>query len=600
MGRLEGRTVEWATEHGLWLTLGAAALARFVHWMSVSMSDPLYAQTLPGSDMETYWMWAKTIAAVDWLGQSRGQPFYFSPLYPYFLAVFMRVFGESYGLIHAVQALVGVLPPVLLYLACRQLFGKGPALATGLMAAFCAPLLFYEQMLLTEGILVAVHAAILWTIVRGQEAPRWRWLWAFGAGVLSGLACWGRGNFLLVIGLIAMTWLIVPRLLANRPRPAGEGTIPSKSGPVPASSRKRVQAFGIGCAILYLVGAALPLAATLWRNHRVSGRWVLVTANGPINLYIGNASDSVGIVRYSESFKKLEAQYGSEAAVPWARELRRDVAAHPGAFARLLLKKTWMFWNSYDVPDNVNYYLGKRHSALVRFSPVTWLFLAPLSLLGVWETRRLWRRQVFLYVYALGFSCSIIVVFISGRFRLPVMLPMLIWAGVAVVSLADEAWRRNWSRLGIRALLLVAGVVLLWPNWSPATRYHTLKGESGARLIRDNDYNRLAIAYMKLGRGKEARRLLEEGIRQYPYVFELVDPLATIYIRDREPDKAVRVLESYLHLLPSNRRAKYRLAEALSLCGENRRARAALQELLLVDPDNRQALDLLTYLQGKP
>jgi hypothetical protein len=305
--------------------------------------------------MNTYWQWAKGIAAGDWLSaKTRPQAFYYGPLYAYFLAILIRFFGENFHVVHGTQALVGLVAPALLWSLGRRLFGKGPALATGLLAAVCAPFLFYEQTLLMEGLLIAIHAAILWAFVRGQEsAGHQRRLWALVAGALSGVACWGRGNFLLAMPALAAVWLFLPAVLA----PTGESDRETET-PLSPPVRTPPHPFraGAGCSAAYLFGVALLLAVTLWRNHHVSGQWVVTTSNGPVLLYIGNASDARGFFYYPKSFEALEDRYGSQAAVPWLHELLRDVAAHPAAFARLMLRKVWMFWNSYDYADNVSYY----------------------------------------------------------------------------------------------------------------------------------------------------------------------------------------------------------------------------------------------------
>jgi len=589
---------EWAIENGLWVTLTAAVLARLLHWVSIWAYDPLYGQPLAKCDMDTYWQWAKGIAAGDWLGEkSQSGPFYYGPLYAYFLAVLFRAFGESFHVVHGMQALVGVLSPLLLWSICRRLFGKGPALATGLMAAVCAPFLFYEQTLLMEGLLIAVHAGILWCLVRGQEAIGGRrWPWALGGGALCGLACWGRSNFLLVMPALAATWLILPARVAPMFQSESELTTPSSPLSKPPRSHLRAGALS---AAAYVLGVALLLGVTLWRNHHVSGQWVITTGNGPILLYLGNASDSRGIFHYPPSFKGLEERYGGQSAVPWVRELLRDLAAQPFAFVRLMLKKTWMFWNSYDYADNISYYLGKRYSPLLQWNPVTWAILVPLGALGIWETRRLWRRQVVLYVYAAMFAFSIIVVFIVGRYRLEELLPILVWAGPAVSMLARYAWERRWGSIAVRAAALAGGIALLWPTWSPAVAYNTPRKMRGIHLVRPNDYNRLALAHLEIKQRRQARELLEEAVALYPYLDALVFPLATIHIEDGRPQKAVVVLQDYVRTRGAERNGLLRLANALSLCGRKADAIGIVQSVLKNDPGDAEAAAMLLRIQNR-
>ena len=584
-------------ERGLWITLLAAVLTRLIHWINIHAFDPLYAQTQPMSDMRTYWVWAKAIAAGDWLSENaQNGPFYYGPLYAYFLACLFRVFGESYSVVHGLQALIGLLAPLVLWTISRRLFGKGPALATGLLAAFCAPILFYEQTLLTEGLLIAVHAAILVCLVRGQESVGRAWLWALGGGVLSGVACWGRGNFFLVIPAITATWTIAP-VVFTRTLPLESPSGEPQSLRLPTAQQKPLWAVGTVCAAAYLLGVALSLSVTLWRNHHVADRWVLTTANGPILLYMGNSSDSIGLFQSPSSRHDLEKQYGSQGAVPWGRELLRDMAAHPGAFVRLLLKKTWMFWNSYDAADNVSYYACKRYSALMRWSPVSWLTLAPMALLGIWQTRRLWRRQIFLYVYTVGFALSIIAVFIVGRYRLEALFPMLVWAGPAAADLSRQAWERRWRRLVVPVLALAVGVAILWPTRSPAAIYNAAKGQKDIPLVRRNDYDRLAVAHLELGQRRQATELLEEAVAFYPWFNPLVRRLAIIHIQERKFEQAVAVLEKYIQLAGPDGETNLLLADALASGGRTADAIALLQDLLRNNPQDAQAQTLLSQIQ---
>jgi len=590
--------LEWLVEHGLWVTVAAAALARLIYWMHIYASNPLYAHTLPKCDMDTYWQWGRKIAAGDWLSrQSQPGPFYYGPLYPYFLAAIFRLFGESFHAVHGIQALVGLLPPALLWAIGRQLFGKGPALATGLLAALCAPFLFYEQTLLMEGLLIAIHATILWCLVRGQEASGQRaWRWALGAGMLSGLACWGRGNFTVVIPVLAAAWLVVPVLIV----PGAPSASKAASSKAPSQRPKSLWRSGAFCAAAYTLGAALLLAVTLWRNHYVSGGWVLTTNNGPTLLYVGNASDSRGIYFFPPSFQALEDQYKRQGAVPWGREVLRDVAAHPAAFVRLLVKKTWMFWNSYDYADNISYYLCKRFSPLLQWSPSTWLTIVPLAVLGIWETRRSWRRQMFLYVYAAAFALSIIAVFIVGRYRLEELLPLLVWAGAALAVLARRAWEKQWKNVGARAAVVAGGIALLWPAWSPAVAYNTPSQMKGIHLVRPNDYNQIALAWLEVKQREPARKLLEEAVVQYPYLEGIAFPLSALYIEDGNPQRAVAILQGYVRIRGTEKYGLLRLANALSLCGRKAEAISAVQNVMRNHPGDAEAAAILSLIQSRP
>jgi len=623
--------------HGLWITLAAALLTHLIHWLLVRANDPLYAQTMKGLDMNTYWTWAQKIVGGDlWSKEfTYGQPFYYGPLYPYYLSVIFKIFGESYDAVHGLQALWGLIPPLLVFGTTRRLFGPGAALAAGLFTAFCAPIFFYEQLLLMEGLLVLIHAGVLWSLVRGQTGGRRAWVWAAAAGALSAVACWGRGNFLLAIPLLGAAWVVAPFLLKWTPiekkdkeekskeqtgkdekETGGEERKDAESGKKEERTQNDIQVEGAGlrrwrqkraflCAAAYLVGASLFLAMPLARNIAVSGKAVITTSNGPILLYIGNAHDSLGVFSYTESYEALVKQYGDQAKVPWKEELLRDIVAHPGAFLGHALEKTWMFWNSYDVADNISYTLNQQFSWLFRWSPVYWGTLVPLALVGIWHTRRTWRMQLFLYVYAVGFALSIIAVFVVGRYRLEEVLPMLVWSGAAVAALVRWGWERQWNWLAIHLVLVAAGVGILWPTLSPAARLNTPPDlppalDTGVQLIRPNDYNTTAIAYVRQDRNAEAIALLRDAVRAYPWYDVVVTRLASLYMQSGRPDQGATLLDNFARTMGARPDIVLQLAQAEILAGQEEKARAHLESILQVDPTNADARALLATLKKRP
>ncbi|MCX7045880.1 MAG: glycosyltransferase family 39 protein [Candidatus Sumerlaeota bacterium] len=680
---------------GGWAVVAAALAARAAHWAFVRAYDPLYAQTFEGFDTRHYIEWAQKIAAGDWLSRAAtdGQPFFYGPLYPYFLGIVFRFFGESFDAVHILQALIGILPPYFVWLTGKRLFGPQAALAAGLLAALCAPIIFYEQTLLSEGLILAVNAALIWAFARGceirdsgfgirdsgsgergagfgrreagggrkgseigsqaitnQQPPASpivihqssfvnRLGWAIAAGILSGLACWGKGNFLLLLPLMAWVWTFTtsrkssqntlgtnieeqpqtpnrhplppesritkhePRSLAPNPPPQTPAT------PRPPNSELETRNSKLGtrnsellqCAGAYILAATLMLSLTLWRNYHVSGKPVLLTSNGALNLFLGNVSDTLGVTYYTASYHALIKQYGDVQSVPWLRELRRDVAAHPGAFAALSLKKSWMFLNSYETPDNANYYANKRYSPILRWNPISWLTLAPLAAIGIWRTRATWRRQRFLYIYSAGFAVSIIMVLISGRYRLPLMLPMALWGGAALVGMIEDARARRINELTAAGAVMAAGILLLWPAWSPAVTDNARRGKTSERpLIRDIDYFSQGQAHLRLGQKEPARAWFNESVEHFPLYTPPYSYLALFDIQDGKPQNAVKILERYA-TCAGQAAAPDMLLQLAEAYLRNRRpdlAQSLLRRVVMIYPDNSQARRMLEALEN--
>ena len=76
-----------------------------------------FFQTL-GLDAKFYDQWARDLVR----GEGPSGAFFMSPLYPYFLALIYRLFGRDLALVRLIQAGIGSLSAVLVYLLARDVF----------------------------------------------------------------------------------------------------------------------------------------------------------------------------------------------------------------------------------------------------------------------------------------------------------------------------------------------------------------------------------------------------------------------------------------------------------------------------------------------
>jgi tetratricopeptide (TPR) repeat protein len=134
--------------------------------------------------------------------------------------------------------------------------------------------------------------------------------------------------------------------------------------------------------------------------------------------------------------------------------------AEPMGFPAVLWNKTEAFFNAYEVPNNVNFYLHRSHLLSLKLGFVSMWFLAPAALMGL--LLGIPRRRALLVPYLLFFALagSVIALYILGRFRLQALPLMALFAGLAV----DWAWRA-WSARRKSALVAAAvpfGLLVLW------------------------------------------------------------------------------------------------------------------------------------------
>lgn len=215
-----------------------------------------------GDDWLTYETQARDIALngiwmTDGAALGHGAPFYFQPLYPYFVAACHMVFGDGLFGVYFAQRLLLAATVWFLWRITAALFDD----AVGVAGLVVATVIVYEKVgpwsgfLLSEVLFIPLVCA--WTYLLVRIALRHQGS-AIAAGVVGGLATLTRST--LVLG-----W---PAVLAAL---------------VFALKRRR-------WATLVPVVAAMLAVASLAtvRNWVVARAFVPIASSGPVNLYIGN------------------------------------------------------------------------------------------------------------------------------------------------------------------------------------------------------------------------------------------------------------------------------------------------------------------------
>ena len=410
-----------------------------------------------------YYDWAKEIAAFDFIGKGA---FVQSPLYAYLLGVLMMIVGTGVGRILTVQALVGTGTVLLTYALGRRVLGHVHGLIAGILIALYGPFLFYEGMVMKTFLAPFLTLLLLLLLdVAGERAsaegpaPGRRVLWMFAAsGVVYGLTSLDRDNFILLAPVLAALALWLGGGLDKR---------------------------GARAAAAFTLGTVLTILPVTLRNWAVSHEFVLLTTGGGEVFFIGNNADANGLY-LPPPFVRPDPKYEHADFVARATEISghpmtamqsswfwfgqgmQFIKEQPFAWMRLLGRKLQHFWNSYELPDNIDYEIMLRFSWLLdhltlAFPPPGWptlLFpsgpswatvrlhlvsmfgtVAPLGLAGIVLTRRRWRRLAPLYVVLFGYMGTVLLFFNFGRFRVPVV-PILAVLGAETVLAIGRLARR--------------------------------------------------------------------------------------------------------------------------------------------------------------
>jgi hypothetical protein len=489
-GRLEpGRRATW------WVAAAVFALAlavRLAYIFEIRDLPTLHELVM---DAQRYDQLARDILDHGWRPR---EAFYQAPLYPYLLAAVYAASGRSLTAMRLAQALVGALTAALTALAGGRLWRRqavAAAAIAGALAALYAPAVFYTPLLLKTVPALFLESAALVLLLppsgRGLSPAR-----ALAAGAALGGAALLQESLLLLAPAAAL-YVTIAGTDATEEVETEEAERPRH---VPLRRRQRA-----GRALALLAGAALALAPAALLNYAASGEVLLTSSQGGMNFYIGNARGATGTYaalssgsqvpeRQRADAQRLAAELASRergrAVAPgeldpaevsrlfW-RETWREIAADPGAWLRLLLRKVRLFWNAYELPDAEGFRVYRRESLLLRCDPVVFGMVAPLAavgLLALCRGCRHRRRRALLPALLAGAACAAVVAFfVFGRYRLaaiPFLLPL---AAAGVLELIAVSTRARAASFGAAArpaldlaLLAAAGLAVNLPCFSAA------------------------------------------------------------------------------------------------------------------------------------
>jgi hypothetical protein len=226
-----------------------------------------------------------------------GEPFFQQPLYPYFLAACHWIFGDDLFGVCFVQRLFVIATVVAIWRTAVLLFDEAAGLAvlvTAVVVVFekFAP---WSNILLTEVLFVPLVCLWMYTLVRFAAAPSRAG--AVAAGMVGGLATLVRSSLLL-------GWAgVVPALAVSM-----------------GWHRRR-----LGWLALFVMTMILVTSTATIRNWVVAHRFVLVSSEGAVVLFVGNSPPPLTIAADRKArYERLGLDPRVQAVVEYARQQPRE------------------------------------------------------------------------------------------------------------------------------------------------------------------------------------------------------------------------------------------------------------------------------------
>jgi len=545
----------------LWIVLGIFFLALCVRYFYLYESSANPTFEAPISDSQTYHSLASELVE----GQGMTREFFWQPLfYPIFLAVVYYFSDLSIFCVKNVQVILGCFTCVLTYFLAKKIFGRRSGILAAVIVSLYGPLIFFESELLAAGWASFWSVALILLFLKARDTKGL--LVCFLLGVCGALGIITRPTFLVFFtaGCLWLVFIFYRASMSNQ------------------SFVLRPVTILAGFALI-----AVPVAAQCYHLTKHFG---ILPSSGGLNLYIGNNPNTAETIMIRPGadwgeLTRLPGKYGM-GKNRWERqrfffqEVREYMLSQPLDFGKGLVRKTLQFFSSREMPRNVNIYLFRRWSSLLSF--LMWKvggfgfpfgLLLPMAIAGLFFRWRQIPVPVILFIFL--YTASIILVFISARYRVPMVPVMCCLAAGGIGTIAKMIRLRQSERLAVATGLIFA-IVLLSAFASPFPEekvnyeaelhyglgyFASQSGEfdraaghykTAVQLNPDFDaaYNNLGLSLARTGKLEEAISCLERALEIRPEYIKAHGNIATALLRQGNPSAAIEHLKRALKLAP--------------------------------------------------
>ncbi len=431
------------------------------------------------------------------------------PLYPYLIAITYTLAGPRVFWVFAWQMVLGTASNVLIYLIARRFFGPLVGLIAGLMALLCGPLLYYEIKLVRETTIIFAGLALVYLTAVTMEkagpartpptapapdnhAGRRAWPWWMVTGAAFGLSLLLKSHFILLLASVILAMIIRYR-------------------------RAPAQIFRHGGTMA--IGLVVSLAPLICRNISLGVSPLTTSSNSGITFITSNNPDCDGTSFFANP--QMTAILMDRTRGEFLPSVFATLGTHKdvASYVRLLWKKFRATWNWYEIPNNASLYYYRLHSSVLRWLPVTFYIISPLSLVGLFLASRTLGKSWPLYLLILTNLSVTLLFFAISRYRAPLEAAVIPLAAYAVVRISRWLYEKDWPR----ALASIAAVFLLgcWTSskvltdsspirvYDYYTAYQCYYAPKAAQATAQGDWNK-------------ASAFLLEAVRQEPETIKLL------------------------------------------------------------------------------
>ncbi|MCX8082079.1 MAG: glycosyltransferase family 39 protein [bacterium] len=489
----------------LYIILLAGLILRFIYlylFKDTAYFNPLL---MDGYDQKTFILWAKQILKHPWY--VNGAPFYMAPLYAYFLAAYHLLSSGNLIIISLIQLIMDVLLCFLLYYIGKTLYNEWAGIIAAFLVAFYRTSIVYASAILSDGLICFLYILFIFLIYYSLQKPSLtKWIFT---GMVLGLAALSKPTI-----AIFLPFLLIGLYL-----------YPAKNF-LPLKIKAKWQPLYIFSLILFI--SALVIIPVTIRNYYVSGKFVPICTNGPINWKIGNSADSLGLFHYPKG------------------ELLSPLSI---AFWKLFFIKMGLFFTSYEWPQNLNVYIMEKIIPVLKIAFVKFGFIVPFGFTGLIILFRNWKKNFIFITFTISNVLWVVLFFITDRYRLPAVSCFSISAGCLIVWCIEKLKEKKLLQPVI--ICLIAGIFAFFFNTKPGPLIPDVSWKGFANLsIKNIQYD------IQQNNIYSAHKKALQYYKLLPYDFRASFLLANTFLIRGDKDTAVYLLKQTLELNPDFTPAK--------------------------------------------
>jgi tetratricopeptide (TPR) repeat protein len=515
-----------------------ALLVRLI-FLAENLGNPFF--NYRGIDAHQYHLMAVGFQEGTWPGK---EVFCWPPLYPLFLGLLYKTIGQNVTILKILQATLGSVSCVLVYFIARAIFsGRFVPIAAAIICGLCGTLVYFDGQLLSGNLDVLLELLIIFSLLFASR--RRRIIWWVLTGIFIGLSAINRGVILLFVPIILFWMYMVSRyhwgLESKSEGPAFWKTAIALLLPVGfiilpvvlhnvrydrAAVDKRPQPLGLK---QFVSTGFVPIASNLGINFYLGNHWELREVNN-INhpehfIYFHRVNDEPAV-------KGIESAFGQSRYL--VRQSLKHIFERPGDFIKLMGLKLLHLVNGAEIPRNANLYALRQYSVIL--STLLWKrviafpsgLIIPFGLVGIFLSRRLWRKHFLLLGCLAIQSIFILAFFVTARYRLPAIPLFAVYAAFALevfIRYSKQAAKRK----AVVPIVLLVVLVLLCNSFTG--KIETKPGHS--------EYSNLGAALLKEGKVDEAILYYNEALKLAPNYSEANIRLANALSQKGEIDRAI-------------------------------------------------------------